>query len=78
MGIRPGGRRIPGMVYIVVSYVPWIVYWVLCGLGFRLGVFLPFIISLILVIPQKRWRSYNLMDLACLIYFGLASVGIYI
>ncbi|MEM0348298.1 MAG: FAD-dependent oxidoreductase [Zestosphaera sp.] len=72
------GRRIPGMAYIVVSFVPWILYWVLCGLGFKLGVFLSLVMSFILVIPQKKWRSYNLMDLVSIIYFILASAGTYV
>lgn len=73
-----GGRRIPGMVYILVSFIPWVVYWVLCGLGFGIGVFFPFLISLILIVPQRRWKSYNLMDVASFIYFGFASLGTFI
>ncbi|MDW8050442.1 MAG: hypothetical protein RMI99_05215 [Nitrososphaerota archaeon] len=66
------------MVYIVVSFIPWIVYWILCGLGFRLGVLLSFIISIILVMPQRMWKSYNLMDLSSIVYFSLASIGTFI
>jgi len=36
------------------------------------------VISIILIIPQKKWKSYNLMDLVSLIYFSLASAGTYV
>jgi len=80
MGDSLGGcvGSILGMVYITVSFIPWIVYWVLCGLGFRLGVFFSFVISLILIMPQIKWKVYDLMDFASLLYFGLAVVGTFI
>lgn len=66
------------MVYIILSFIPWIVYWVLCGLGFGFGIFLSLIISLILIVLQRMWKSYSLMDFASLVYFGLASVCTFI
>ena len=39
-------RKIPGMLYILVSFIPWIVYWTLCGTGNKLGVVIPLVISL--------------------------------
>ena len=31
--LRAGAERIPGMLFILISFTPWILYWVLCGLG---------------------------------------------
>ena len=68
-------RKIPGMLYILVSFIPWIVYWVVCGMGNRLGVAIPLVISLILIIPQICKRDFNLMDITSVLYFGIATVA---
>jgi len=73
-----GGVRVPGMFYILVSFVPWIIYWVLCGLGSLLGVVAPLVISLLLVLPQVGGRGFNLMALVPLLYFSLAFAGVFI
>jgi all-trans-retinol 13,14-reductase len=67
--------KIPGMVYITVSFIPWIVYWILSGKGNVLGIVVPLAISLLLIIPQIRKWDFNLMDLASLLYFSIAAVG---
>ena len=70
--------KIPGMFYILLSFSPWIAYWVLCGLENSLGLIVPFIISLTLVLPQIRRNQYNPMDVASFAYFCVALVGTYI
>jgi len=71
-------RKIPGMLYIIVSFIPWTVYWVLCGIGSMLGVIIPFVVSFLLIIPQIRKRSFNFMDLVSTLYFSIATVGTFI
>ncbi|MFH1233023.1 MAG: FAD-dependent oxidoreductase, partial [Patescibacteria group bacterium] len=71
-------KKIPGMLFIFISFIPWIVYWVLCGMGNAFGIVISFVISLIFVIPQIRKRNFNLMDLAAIFYFTLAIVGTFI
>jgi len=71
-------RKVPGMLYILVSFIPWIVYWVLCGMGSKLGIVIPLAISLILIIPQIRKRDFNLMDVTSVLYFSIASGGTFI
>ncbi|MDI6822297.1 MAG: FAD-dependent oxidoreductase [Actinomycetota bacterium] len=71
-------RKIPGMLYILVSFTPWIVYWILCGMGNVLGIVVPLAISLLLVIPQICKRDFNLMDLTSVLYFSIATVGTFI
>ena len=44
--IKSNGK-IPGMLYMLVSFAPWVVYWVLCGVGNKLGVVIPLAISLL-------------------------------
>lgn len=62
------------MVYIFVSFIPWIVYWVLCGAGYSSGVVAPLLLSLLLVTPQINKKDINLMDFVSFFYFFLATV----
>ncbi len=71
-------KKMPGMLYILVSFVPWIIYWVLCGMGNKFGIAIPLAISLVLIIPQIRKRDFNLMDLTSVLYFSIAMVGTFI
>lgn len=71
-------RKIPGMLYILVSFVPWIIYWVLCGMGYRLGVIISLLISSALFIPQILKKSPNMMDITSLLYFSTAAVATFI
>ena len=75
--IKSNGK-IPGMLYMLVSFAPWVVYWVLCGMGNKLGVVIPLAISLILVIPRIHKKDFNLMDFISLLYFSIASAATFI
>ncbi len=78
IGPRENKRGMPGMLYMLVSFIPWLLYWVLCGIGSGLGVVMPLVLSLILVIPQYcRW-DFNLMDLTSVFYFSIASASTFI
>jgi all-trans-retinol 13,14-reductase len=76
--IQNNKRKIPGMFYIFVSFIPWIVYWILCGTGNVLGIIVPLVISLLLVTPQIRKWDFNLMDLTSVLYFSIATAGTFI
>jgi len=69
--------KIPGMIYILFSFISWIFYWVLCGMGNAYGVIISLIISLVLIIPQIQKRDFNVMDVVSFIYFGVASFGVF-
>jgi len=71
-------KKIPGMLYILVSFAPWIIYWVVCGMGNKLGIVVPFAISLLLVVLQIRKKIFNTMDLTSALYFCIATVGAFI
>jgi len=71
-------RKIPGMVYILVSFVPWIIYWVLCGMGNESGVVVAFAISLFLMASQIRRRDFNPMEFTSALYFTIAVAGTFI
>jgi len=73
--MRNDKRKIHGMLYIVVSFIPWIVYWVLCGMENVFGIVISLVISLFLLFPQIRKNDFNLMDLTSVLYFGIATVA---
>jgi len=70
-------RRVPGQVYVLVSFAPWILYWVLSGLAGELGITLAFAISLAILAPKLRTGELNLMDSFTVLYFSVALVGTY-
>jgi Phytoene dehydrogenase and related proteins len=76
--MQGGRKRVPGMIYVWVSFIPWSTYWVLCGFGNTLGIIIPFVASLILVALQFLRREFNFMDLFSLIYFGVSLTGTFI
>ncbi len=74
-------RKISGNLSIAVSFIPWIVYWILNGNGNVLStvsIIVPFAISLVIIIPQIRKSDFNLMDIASMLYFSIATVGTFI
>jgi len=73
-----GNKKIPGMLYILTSFIPWILYWVLCGKGMYAGVIIPLMISIFFIIPQIRKRDFNLMDVTSVLYFSIASAATFI
>jgi len=70
--------KIPGMAYILLSFLPWIAYWILSGLESGLCIAVPLAIAVLLTAPQAARRELNLMDAWSLLYFMVASVGTYI
>ncbi|MGO0122468.1 FAD-dependent oxidoreductase [Desulfothermobacter acidiphilus] len=66
--------RIPGTVYILISFIPWILYWILTGVGKPLGVAVAFLAAVLLVISEAVNRSFNLMDLVSVAFFAVAGL----
>ncbi len=77
-GAKNNKKKIPGMVYILFSFIPWITYWILCGMESNFGLIIPLFISFILVIPQIYKRDFNIMDVFSLAYFIVANLGFFI
>lgn len=71
-------EKIPGMLYILISFIPWINYWILCGKGNKFGIIISLIISLFLILPEIYKREFNLMDLASVFYFTTAFIATYL
>jgi all-trans-retinol 13,14-reductase len=76
--VEDNNRVISGQLYILISFTPWILYWVLTGFTGELGVFAGFAVSLVITTSQLLRREYNLMDLASITYFSVALIGVFI
>lgn len=71
-------KKIPGMLYIFVSFVPWIIYWVFCGGSPCLGIIIPLVLSLVLVVFGLSKHDLNIMDATSLLYFCVAVMGTFV
>ncbi|MCD6513609.1 MAG: NAD(P)/FAD-dependent oxidoreductase [Candidatus Odinarchaeota archaeon] len=71
-------RKIPGIVYIFVSFIPWVIYWVSCGYKLEEGLLIALLFSLILICVQIPKKTYNFMDYVSALYFGFATIATYI
>jgi len=76
MCLGSGKRRVPGQLYILVSFVPWILYWVLTGFNVVLGVVLALVSSLAIVFIELFRRGLGLMYIATALYFVVAFMGV--
>ena len=67
-------KKIPGVLIVSLSFIPWIIYWVLSGMGNTLAVTIPLAVSAVFVLYRAIRKRYSLMDIFSLIYFGTAAV----
>jgi len=68
---------IPGMLWILISFLPWIIYWVLSGLGNPAGVGLALLFSGGLAAAGFRHRRPYLMDGVSFCFFAAAAAVTY-
>ncbi len=57
------------MLYILISFIPWVVYWSFSNTKNIFSIFIPFIISIFLLYPQIKKKDFNLMDIFTFFYF---------
>ncbi len=68
----------PGSLSILISFIPWIFYWVLSGMGYVFGVIVALLLSTAILIPQFFWLDITFMDVISLIYFSIAALAVYV
>lgn len=71
-------RKILGMLYMLFSFTPWIIYWVSCSIGDVPGIIISLSVALLLIISQIPKREFNLMDVTSLLYFSIAITATFI
>ena len=65
--------RISGMSSMLISFVPWIIYWITAGMKVQWGIPLSLIISFFLLVFNLVSKSPSFMDTASTIYFIIAT-----
>ncbi len=66
-----------GTVSVLISFIPWIAYWVLCGMGHALGTVIALLLSMVILVPQLQRREFNFMDVVSIFYFSVATLLVY-
>ncbi len=69
-------KKIPGVVWTVVYFLPWSVYWIVSPISALLGTLLPLAISSVLVVIQIKNHEKNPINIASFIYFCITTVGL--
>jgi all-trans-retinol 13,14-reductase len=60
------------MCYILVSFIPWIVYWIFAT---PQSVISAHAMAMVILIPQISKREFNIMDVVTFFYFTAAFVA---
>ncbi|MCX8095386.1 MAG: NAD(P)/FAD-dependent oxidoreductase [Caldisericia bacterium] len=66
--------KIPGMLFILISFIPWIIYWSTSNLEKIISLLIPLIITIFLLLPQIKRKDFNLMDFFTFFYFSIALI----
>ena len=69
--------KVPGMLWVAVSFLPWILYWVVSGLGDPAGIGLALLVSGGLTAAGFRRRRLYLMDGVSFCFFAAAAAVTY-
>jgi all-trans-retinol 13,14-reductase len=77
MYMGENNRRVSGQLYILVSFTPWIIYWVLTGFVSGFGVVLAFTSSFAIVFIGLFRRGLGLMDIVTALYFLVAFIAVF-
>jgi all-trans-retinol 13,14-reductase len=77
MYMGENNRRVSGQLYILVSFTPWIIYWVLTGFVGGFGVVLAFTSSFAIIFIGLFRRGLGLMDIVTALYFLVAFIAVF-
>jgi all-trans-retinol 13,14-reductase len=77
MYMGENSKRVSGQLYILVSFTPWIIYWVLTGFVGGFGVVLAFTSSFAIIFIGLFRRGLGLMDIVTALYFLVAFIAVF-
>jgi len=64
--------KIPGVLIVSLLFIPWIIYWILSGMGSTLSISVPLAITFVSIRAIRK--RYNIMDIFSFIYFIAAAI----
>ncbi len=68
--------RIPGMAWVFIGFVPWIIYWSLSGPGLDVAGMGGALLAALLLNGYRAYtRNYKTLELVTLIYFAIAFIA---
>lgn len=70
--------KVKNMIYLTISYIPWIVYWTISANLLPYGGVIALILELILLGIEKSKKNYSFMDLFSTAYFIITIIANYI
>lgn len=69
--------KFKNMIYLTISYIPWIVYWTLSAQLKPYGSIVAVILEILILTKQMKDKEYSYIEVFSLIYFLIASICIY-
>lgn len=69
--------KIPGVLIVSLSFIPWIIYWVLSGIGSTMSIIVPLVVIFAFMSFRAIKKRYNIMDIFSFIYFIAAAIVTY-
>lgn len=70
--------KIPGTVWILFSFFPWIIYWSACGFHYAPGIIYALIVSALLTAAGIFRKNPSLMDVVTFCFFLLAGLATFV
>ncbi len=70
--------KFKNMLYLTISYIPWIVYWTISAQLEPYGGVIALILELVLIGLQKAKKDYSFMDVTSVLYFIITIIGNYV
>ncbi|MBU5316399.1 hypothetical protein KQI30_08960 [Clostridium bornimense] len=66
------------MIYLTISYIPWVVYWIISANLLPYGGVIALVLELILIGMERSNQNYSFMDLFSIAYFIITILANYI
>lgn len=67
-------RKRPGMMSLIITFIPWFIYWALSKSGDLVGSAVPICISLLIVIYRIVLKDIKIIDVISCVYFIASAV----
>lgn len=71
--------KIKNMLFLTISYVPWVVYWTISAQLLPYGGLVALIMELCIILcTQRKGGTYSFMDGLSAVYFGVTIIAYYV
>jgi hypothetical protein len=60
---------------IIVSFAPWIIFWILAGETFFVATLGAFVVSIVMLVPELLRHKPKILDVGTLVFFAVMTVA---